>query len=64
MYNKTSDDKSVNSCRKHLFTMKGRNIDYIPPTEGALIQHIRRAVYLSQKYPTSSEWGWKWENEM
>ena len=24
MYNKTSDDESVNSCRKHLFTMKGK----------------------------------------
>lgn len=28
-----------------LFTQKGRQLDQIPPTKAALLQHVRRAVY-------------------
>ena len=44
MYDRTSAATSVNQLRKELFT-KGRSIDKIPPTAGALLQHDRRAAY-------------------
>lgn len=70
LYDRTSDEISVDSCRKHLFTSKGRSIEGIPPTQGALVQHIRRAAYQaghiwgqsiipSPEEVSPSEWGWK-----
>ena len=44
LYDKTSGCKSVNELREELFT-RGRSIDKIPPTAGALIQHGRRTAY-------------------
>ena len=35
----------LNEARKQLFTQKGRTIDGLPPTQAALIQHIKRATY-------------------
>ena len=43
---------------------------YIPPTQGALVQHIVRAVFqaayiwgqalhVQQEVPSPTEWGWK-----
>ena len=29
----------------HIFTKQGRKADTIPPTEDALLQHCKRAVY-------------------
>ena len=61
-------------ARKELFTKKGRPIENIPPTKGALIQHIKRAVLqgghswgnLSQtslELPSPEEWGWRKDND-
>ena len=40
LYDRTSSQLGVNEARKQLFTQKG-----LPPTEAALIQHIKRAAY-------------------
>ena len=68
LYDKTSGCKSVNELRKELFT-RGRSIDKIPPTTGALIPHGRRAAYQGghcwgkttaklQNLPDAENWGW------
>ena len=44
IYDRLSTLRSVNECRKTLFTKKGRNIESLPPTRDALIQHSRRAL--------------------
>jgi hypothetical protein len=69
LYDRTSNEDDVNSARKHLFTQKNRAIDAIPPSQAALLQHTRRAVYQgahiwgqalvpSPVVPCPSEWGW------
>ena len=47
MYDRTSTCTSVNTARKDLFTRKGREIDNIPPTADALLQHAKRTVFQS-----------------
>ena len=44
MYHKASGLSSVNACRRQLFVQYGRSIESCPPTQDALIQHIRRAM--------------------
>ena len=59
----------VNDARMHLFKKKGRALEGIPPTQAALEQHIRRAVYQGgyiwgqstvpmPTLPSPTEWGW------
>ncbi len=43
-YDRTSQETNIDMARKELFTKKGRPIENIPPTKGALVQHIKRAV--------------------
>ena len=43
LYSKTSDITDIHQARFRLLT-SGRFIDYIPPTRGALLQHIKRAT--------------------
>ena len=68
-YDITSEETSVNKERKKLFT-KGRQIDNIPPTQDALIQHVKRAIFqaafvwsqsaeASPVLPSEADWGWK-----
>ncbi|KAG5877474.1 hypothetical protein JTB14_029408 [Gonioctena quinquepunctata] len=45
LYDKTTPFSSINQIRKELFCQKNRAMDKLPPTEDALPQHIRRAVY-------------------
>jgi hypothetical protein len=45
LYSKTTELSDVNECRRMMFTKKGRTVDNIPPTNNALLQHIKRAVY-------------------
>jgi hypothetical protein len=70
MYDRTSNTMEVNQARQELFSKKSRNIDNIPPTKAALLQHIKRAIYqgtyvwgktlLKQPVlPSPSEWGWQ-----
>ena len=44
LYDRSSSLEEVDDCRRSLFTTKGRNIESIPPTKDALIQHSRRAL--------------------
>lgn len=70
MYERSSSKTTVNALRKHLFTKKSRSMEGLPPTEGALLQHTKRAVYQSgfcwhqllqpkQNLPSPREWGWE-----
>ena len=69
MYDKTSNEESVNICRKDLFTRKSRQIENIPPTRNALLQHSKRAalqaghiwfqsVIRMPELPDPAHWGW------
>ena len=45
LYDKTSASSSVNETRRNLFYQKNRAMDKLPPTNNALLQHTRRAVF-------------------
>ena len=40
LYSKTSEAERVNEVRQELFA-RGRSVENIPPTQGALVQHVR-----------------------
>lgn len=68
MYDKTSSLESVNECRRALFCQKGKSMENIPPTQAALLQHSRRAIYQAGIWATAEQaqddlrspelWGW------
>lgn len=69
LYDRTSSEVNVNACRKVLFTKKGRQINNIPPSHGAIVQHIKRAALQAghvwsqslvkePEVPDPSDWGW------
>ena len=69
MYDRTSTLVNIDQTRQELFTKKGRPMDAIPPTRGALVQHIKRAVYQGghcwggmfksiMDMPSPGNWGW------
>ena len=68
MYDRTCPHSRVNECRQYLFTHLGRVIDNCPPTQDALIQHIKRAMLqsriwasclsLTEPHVDITEWGW------
>ena len=69
-YSKTCTLISINEVSKEMFAQYGHNIDNIPPTRAALLQHIMRAVYQashiwvqalepSQELPSPGNWGYK-----
>ena len=45
LYDKSSPVSSINQARKELFCRTNRQMEKLPPTQDALLQHIRRAVY-------------------
>ena len=70
LYAKMSQSNSVNEVRQTLFSSHHRILENIPPTQAALHQHIRRAVYQggyiwghclepNPKLPDPVEWGWQ-----
>ena len=70
LYDKTSSSSHVNEARLDLFARKGRDVYHIPPTQGGLLQHVRRAVYQAGycwgqplspmlELPQPEGWGWK-----
>ena len=69
LYDRTSDQVSVNNARKLLFTQKSRSLENLPPTQAALVQHIKRARYqanfwnralfLNPSLPSPKDWGWQ-----
>ena len=69
MYDQTSVEEDINNARRVMFAQKGRELDKIPPTRYALIQHIRREILQASfvwhnmtnamlELPSPSEWGW------
>ena len=70
LYSKTSEATQVNKARQALFVKGTRTLENIPPTKGALTQHVRRAVFQAgyvwgqalisqQDIPSPTEWGWE-----
>ena len=47
MYNHTSNSAIVNEAGRILFIKDGKDLDSIPPTESALLEHVSRAAYVS-----------------
>ena len=45
LYDKTADTNQINEIHYKLFAQKNSNPENLPPTEDALIQHIRRVSY-------------------
>ena len=69
MYDRTSTCTTVNAARRDLFTRKAKDIEALPPTSNALLQHTKRSMFLaghcwgrclevSPQLPPPSEWGW------
>ena len=70
LYDRTSNKQSVDKARKDLYTKKLRDIENIPPTRAALIEHIKRSAYIGgflwgqcmtprPEMPCPSSWGYK-----
>ncbi|KAG1686778.1 hypothetical protein GQR58_008588 [Nymphon striatum] len=68
LYDKTSSFTSVNDTRKELFCKRNKTIENLPPTQDALINHTKRALYQAgiwtssqkpmQHVPSPADWGW------
>ena len=69
MYDRNSNSKLVNEARQQLFGRKGGRFESLPPTQDALIQHVKRAAFQSeycwyksletqQNLPNFADWGW------
>ena len=54
LYEKSSPLGLVNEAREDLFCRKSRSPDNIPPTQNALLQHTKRAIYQAGIWTTSS----------
>ena len=69
MYSKTSDHLRVNEARLDFFFKENQNLESIPPTENALLEHCKRAIYqcgiwsrcleTQQNLPNKSDFGWQ-----
>jgi hypothetical protein len=71
MYSKMCNANCVNEAREQMFTHGLKALECIPPTQQALFQHIKcalfvaafilkQSLYRSPNIPNASEWGWKW----
>ena len=68
LYDKTSDLQHVDEARKELFCQKEKTMERLPPTQDALLQHLKRVAYQAgiwctseqseQHAPTPEGWGW------
>lgn len=69
MYHASSSAELVNHARRIMFTQMSRNIEHIPTTSDALLQHVKRAMLQCNiwtnclmKNPQTydpCQWGWK-----
>ena len=55
VYDKSSPLCSINQVRKELFCHGNRAMERLPPTQDALLQHIKRAVYQTGIWATSTQ---------
>jgi hypothetical protein len=69
LYKRTSPLSKVNEARKRLFAFGNRQLENIPPTSAALLQHTKRAAFqaghlwgqslhANAKTPSPADWGW------
>ena len=74
LYQRTSPLSHINEARKQMFAAGNRRIENIPPTQEALKQHVKRAVYQAgyiwgqsligvPEMPSPSSWGWERADE-
>ena len=74
MYDRSSTTECVDDARLDMFARKQRPYEAIPPTQGALLQHVRRAAYQAgciwsqstvcqPEVPSPAEWGWRRNGE-
>lgn len=73
LYDRTSHLASINVAREELFCRKNRSVERIPPTQNALLQHVKRAIYQAgiwttstleqQVVPSPHEFGWSKESK-
>ena len=70
LYQRTSSLRKVLAAKKSMLASVNRKIENIPQTTGALVQHVKRAVYQAghiwDQYmqgdltlPSPSAWGWE-----
>jgi len=45
MYDRTTELQGVDAGRRYFFSKKSREIENIPPTAAALLQHMKRAAF-------------------
>jgi len=75
MYDRSSATDSIDVARLELLSRKQRSYDVIPPTQAALIQHNKRAVYQAgciwgqaticqMETNSPADWGWKKQGDM
>ena len=67
-YNRSSPLTSIDECRRDLFKKKRRTLKNIPPTEDALVQHLKRSMLQANIWTSClrlqlpeidfSKWGW------
>ena len=55
VYDKTSTSLSINQTRRELFCLKNATMERMPPTQNALLQNTKRAVYQASIWVTSTE---------
>ena len=69
MYKRTNSAITVDEARREMFLIDGRDLETIPPTPAALLEHAFRAAYIagdvwnnafvpSPDLPQPNEWGW------
>ena len=55
MYDKTSSLERVDEARKEFFCQKGKTMERLPPTQDALLQHVKRVAYQAGIWCTSEQ---------
>ena len=69
-YDRTSELQDVQAARRNLFAKTFRDIENIPPTAAALLEHTKRAAFQAGhiwdqcliaglSVPSPGDWGWK-----
>jgi len=70
MYDRASELQCVDAARRYLFSKKSREIENIPPTAAAVLQHTKRAAFQAGHIwgqflvpkpfvPSPDDWGWE-----
>ena len=54
LYDRTSPLTLVNDAREELFCKRNRSVDRLPPTQDALLQHVRRSIHQAGVWTTST----------